>query len=65
MGPSLFLFGFSPYPLSPVNHSIEEFPDDPKAVTFIGHPFPLSEAHEHFSRLRKWGLTFSACLFMP
>ncbi|EKM78270.1 hypothetical protein AGABI1DRAFT_75777, partial [Agaricus bisporus var. burnettii JB137-S8] len=42
----------------PVNHSIEEFPDDPKAVTFIGHPFPLSEAHEHFSRLRKWGLTF-------
>jgi hypothetical protein len=24
-------------------------------VSFIGRPFPLSEAHEHFSRLRTWG----------
>jgi hypothetical protein len=48
---------------SPVNHSVEDFPDNPKGVTFVGRPFPLSEAHEHFSRLRKWGLSFSACHF--
>jgi hypothetical protein len=27
-------------------------------VSFVGRPFPLSDAHEHFSRLRAWGLTF-------
>lgn len=27
-------------------------------VSFIGRPFPLEEADEHFSRLAKWGLTF-------
>ncbi|KAL9709181.1 hypothetical protein Ac2012v2_007536 [Leucoagaricus gongylophorus] len=43
---------------TPVNHTNESWPDDPKTVTFVGRPFPLSEAHEHFSRLRRWGLTF-------
>jgi hypothetical protein len=27
-------------------------------VSFVGRPFPLEEADEHFSRLRHWGLTF-------
>ncbi|GBG28236.1 Endoglycoceramidase [Hondaea fermentalgiana] len=25
------------------------------ALSFVGRPFPLEEAHEHFSRLRRWG----------
>lgn len=31
---------------------------DHRAVSFVGRPFPLAEADEHFSRLRAWGLTF-------
>ncbi|KAG0054957.1 hypothetical protein BGZ83_009941 [Gryganskiella cystojenkinii] len=27
-------------------------------VCFLGRPFPLDQAHEHFSRLQRWGLTF-------
>ena len=27
-------------------------------VSFVGRPFPLKEADEHFSRLRAWGMTF-------
>ena len=27
-------------------------------VSFVGRPFPLEEADEHFSRLTNWGLTF-------
>jgi hypothetical protein len=27
-------------------------------VSFVGRPFPLDEADEHFARLRAWGLTF-------
>ena len=27
-------------------------------VSFVGRPFPLEEADEHFSRLRAWGFTF-------
>ena len=27
-------------------------------VSFVGRPFPLDQADEHFSRLRHWGLTF-------
>lgn len=27
-------------------------------VSFVGRPFPLAEADEHFGRLQKWGLTF-------
>ena len=28
---------------------------DHKDVSFIGRPFPMEEAHEHFARLRHWG----------
>ncbi len=27
-------------------------------VSFVGRPFPLEEADEHFKRLRAWGMTF-------
>ncbi|RCH84405.1 hypothetical protein CU097_003586 [Rhizopus azygosporus] len=30
---------------------------DHRNVSFIDRPFPLKDAHEHFSRLRNWGLT--------
>ncbi|OQS00300.1 glycosyl hydrolase, partial [Thraustotheca clavata] len=26
-------------------------------ISFVNRPFPLSEAHEHFGRLQRWGLT--------
>ena len=29
-----------------------------RAVSFVGRPFPLEQAHEHFARLRAWGFTF-------
>ena len=31
---------------------------DHRNVSFVGRPFPLEEADEHFRRLRSWGLTF-------
>ena len=31
---------------------------DHRRVSFVGRPFPLEQADEHFARLRQWGLTF-------
>ena len=31
---------------------------DHRDVSFVGRPFPLDEADEHFARLRAWGMTF-------
>jgi hypothetical protein len=31
---------------------------DHRNVSFVGKPFPLDEADEHFSRLKSWGLNF-------
>jgi len=31
---------------------------DHRNVSFVGRPFPLDQADEHFARLRLWGLTF-------
>ncbi|GAP12570.1 endoglucanase [Longilinea arvoryzae] len=31
---------------------------DHRHVSFVGRPFPLAEADEHFNRLRNWGFTF-------
>ena len=31
---------------------------DHRQVSFIGRPFPLDQADEHFARLGSWGLTF-------
>ena len=41
----------------PANHDHENFPGDHRLVTFLGRPFPLEEAHKHFSRLQRWGLS--------
>lgn len=43
---------------APTNHDHGAFPGEHAVVTFVGRPFPLEEAPEHFSRLRRWGLTF-------
>jgi hypothetical protein len=29
-----------------------------RAVSFVGRPFPLAQADEHFDRLARWGFTF-------
>ena len=31
---------------------------DEKKISFVGRPFPLKDADEHFRRLKSWGLTF-------
>lgn len=31
---------------------------DHRSVSFVGRPFPLNEADEHFSRLKEWGFNF-------
>ncbi|KAL8276134.1 hypothetical protein RQP46_011465 [Phenoliferia psychrophenolica] len=53
------LSGLSKLPTSPsgFTHLAEGFYDH-EHVSFVGRPFPLEEAHEHFSRLKQWGLTF-------
>jgi len=53
------LGGSSKVPRSPngATHLSEGFFDH-RRVSFVGRPFPLEEADEHFSRLRAWGLTF-------
>ncbi|KAJ7291517.1 glycoside hydrolase superfamily [Mycena rebaudengoi] len=43
---------------TPANDDNEKFPAGHQSVTFVGRPFPLQEAPEHLSRLRRWGLTF-------
>ncbi|KAI1792651.1 glycoside hydrolase family 5 protein [Ganoderma leucocontextum] len=43
---------------TPVNHDHDTFPANHADVTFVGRPFPLEEAPDHFARLRRWGLTF-------
>ncbi|KAH9921814.1 glycoside hydrolase superfamily [Fomitopsis serialis] len=44
---------------TPTNHDHDSFPANHADVTFVGRPFPLEEAPDHFARLRRWGLTFS------
>jgi len=53
------LGGSSKVPSRPdgATHRPENFFDH-RNVSFVGRPFPLDEADEHFTRLREWGLTF-------
>lgn len=53
------LSGSSKVPAGPngATYNLEGFFDH-RNVSFVGRPFPLDEADEHFSRLRSWGLTF-------
>jgi hypothetical protein len=54
------LGGSSKIPLSPnLSHITDETEFyNHREVSFVGRPFPLEEADEHFARLRQWGLTF-------
>lgn len=53
------LSGSSKVPMCPngATHQGEDFFNH-REVSFVGRPFPLEEADEHFTRLRAWGLTF-------
>ncbi|KAI9183182.1 hypothetical protein H9P43_004099 [Blastocladiella emersonii ATCC 22665] len=53
------LCGSSKLPTTP-HADNPEHPEfyDTRNVSFIGRPLPLEDAHEHFSRLSHWGLTF-------
>ncbi|KAG7096066.1 hypothetical protein E1B28_006746 [Marasmius oreades] len=42
---------------TPANNN-ETFPANAEIAIFVDRPIPLKEAHEHFSRLRRWGFTF-------
>ncbi len=42
-----------PYPHGATHHPTDF--SDHREVSFIGRPFPLAEADEHFGRLRHWG----------
>ncbi len=50
------LGGSTKVPVSPngATHIKTNFRDH-KDVSFVGHPFPLKEADEHFNRLKHWG----------
>ncbi|KAJ9474031.1 putative Ergosteryl-beta-glucosidase (putative) [Pseudozyma hubeiensis] len=39
-----------------LSHLYEGFYESHRVVSFVGRPFPLSEAPLHFARLRAWGL---------
>lgn len=53
------LAGSSKLPYTPdgATHIREGFFNH-RDVSFVGRPFPLAEADQHFERLRAWGLTF-------
>lgn len=53
------LGGSSKVPFSPNGATyIREGFFDHRHLSFVGRPFPLAEADEHFRRLREWGMTF-------
>ncbi|RHZ53627.1 hypothetical protein Glove_440g10 [Diversispora epigaea] len=53
------LSGASKNPSNPPipSHQLEGFFDH-RNVSFVGRPFPLAEADQHFSRLKQWGFNF-------
>jgi hypothetical protein len=46
-----------PFGLNGGKHLLHDFFNH-QQVSFVGRPFPLSEADEHFSRLKHWGFNF-------
>ncbi|MGB2955518.1 MAG: cellulase family glycosylhydrolase [Anaerolineales bacterium] len=53
------LGGSTKVPFSPNGATyLKEGYFDYRNVSFIGRPFPIQEADEHFARLKAWGLTF-------
>ncbi|KAJ3127210.1 hypothetical protein HK100_009883 [Physocladia obscura] len=64
-GSTVFLRGVNvsgsaklPFAPSIPSHQPALFFETVRDVSFIGRPFPLDEADEHFSRLRSWGFNF-------
>jgi len=49
--------GSSKFPINCQTHKKENFYNT-KDISFVGRPFPLDEADEHFSRIQAFGLTF-------
>ena len=56
------LSGNCKLPTSPVGYthlnqhwSALKFPDVAESISFVGRPFPLEEAREHYARLQRWG----------
>lgn len=58
------LTGNSKLPTSPVGCNHPNSPQffDHRNVSFVGRPFSVADAHEHFQRLNSWGLTFARLL---
>ncbi len=53
------LSGSSKIPTQPPGAThLPESLDESRQVSFVGRPFPLDEADEHFERLTHWGLDF-------
>jgi hypothetical protein len=52
------LSGNSKNPFSPNLASHIKFGNLENKISFVGRPFPLKQADEHFKRLKAWGLTF-------
>jgi hypothetical protein len=52
------LGGTSKIPASPNITSYTKFGFYENKISFVGRPFPLKKADEHFKRLKSWGLTF-------
>ncbi|KAI4124335.1 MAG: hypothetical protein LQ338_004848 [Usnochroma carphineum] len=56
--------GDSKYPTSPeLPSNIPDHFYDGDNVSFIGRPFSIDEAHEHFSRLKRYGYTLIRYIF--
>jgi hypothetical protein len=51
------LSGSSKFPIDKGTHVTADFYQT-KSISFVGRPFALVEANNHFSRLRAWGFTF-------
>ncbi len=51
------LSGSTKVPIGIPSHQREGFFDH-RNISFVGRPFPLAEADEHFARLKAWGLPF-------
>ncbi len=47
-----------PYKPDGSTHITEGFFEQRRTVSFVGRPFPLADADEHYRRLKNWGLTF-------
>ncbi|OQY03885.1 MAG: hypothetical protein B6I20_04120 [Bacteroidetes bacterium 4572_117] len=52
------LGGSTKVPIDMPSYKRENFFDAAKTVSFVGRPFPIEEADEHFKRLKAWGFHF-------